>query len=277
MKKVIIITGASSGIGRATADLLVSEGHIVYGTGRKDKELAEAKKSGIRILKVEMTDDASMKKAVSKVVKEQGRIDVLFNNAGYGLYGAVEDVPLDAARHQFEVNLFSLARMTQLVLPYMRKAKSGLIINMSSMGGQIYLPMGAWYHASKHAVEGFSDSLRLDLKQFGINVSIIEPGAIATHFGDTMEGPMLKYSGKGPYKALAKAMAKSTDNTYGRPETISPPSVVAKTVSKAISSDKPKTRYKVGKYARPFIFARKYLGDRVFDKLALQQVRQAAK
>lgn len=275
MKKVVFISGASSGIGRETAQLLVQKGYKVYGTGRKASELKEMQKDGIQPIELEITDDDSIKNAVHTVIKAEGRIDVLFNNAGYGLYGAVEDIPIQDARRQFEVNLFGLARLTQLVLPHMRKAKSGLIINMSSMGGKIYLPMGAWYHASKHAVEGWSGSLRLDVKQFNINVTVIEPGLIATAFGDTMSKPMLRYSGKGAYADLAHAMAEGTKNTYGKPETITPPSEVAKAVYKAIKSRRPKTHYIVGKYARPMIYIRRMFGDKVFDRIAMQQINQS--
>lgn len=266
MKKVILITGASGGIGRASAEQLISEGHTVYGLVRDTKELQST--AGLKVIQGDMTDDASLMNAVDTVIANESRVDVLFNNAGYGVYGAVEDVPLKAARQQFEVNLFGLARLTQLVLPHMRSQGSGLIINTSSMGGKIYLPLGAWYYASKHAVEGFSDSLRVDVKGFGIKVVILEPGAIATNFGNVAEGPLTKYSGSGAYGGMAQAVAKSLHNIYSKPNSISPPSVVAQAVSHAVSSNNPKTRYVVGKYARPLIFARKYLGDAIFDRIA---------
>lgn len=274
-KKIILITGASSGIGRASAEQLITEGHIVYGFARDLENLETV--SGMYPLQGNMTDDSSLVAAVDTIIKNEGVIDVLVNNAGYGLYGAVEDVPLDAARQQFEVNVFGLARLTQLVLPHMRAAGSGRIINMASMGGKIYFPLGAWYHASKHAVEGFSDSLRLDVHDFGIHVSIIEPGLIATHFGDVVDGPLMKYSGNSPYRSLAVAMAKSLKNTYGKPSSISAPSVVAKAISHAVNSNRPKTRYAVGKYAKLLIFIRKFLGDKTFDRIALGQVKHANK
>ena len=270
-QKVILITCASSGIGKACAEQLLSEGHIVYGLARDYENLQKI--PGLHALKGDMADDASLMRVVRAIIKNEGRIDALVNNAGYGLYGAVEDVPLEAARAQFEVNLFGLARLTQLVLPHMRAVGSGRIINMSSMGGKVYFPMSAWYHATKHALEGFSDGLRLDVKEFGISVSIIEPGLIATHFGSVADSSLVKYSGKGPYRRLAHAMAKSLTKTYGNPTSISQPSVVAKAVSHAINSSRPKTRYAVGKYAKLLIFIRKYLGDRIFDRLALRQIK----
>lgn len=243
----------------------------MYGFARDIEKLQAIK--GLRPIKGDMTDDKSLISVVNTVIKEEGKIDVLFNNAGYGLYGAVEDIPIEAARRQFEVNIFGLARLTQLVLPHMRKAGSGQILNTSSMGGKIYFPLGAWYYATKHALEGFSDSLRLDVKDFGIHVVLIEPGLIATKFGEVVDGPLMKYSDKSAYKPMIQVMAKSLKNIYGRPETLTEPSVVAKTVARAIGSQHPKARYVVGKYARPLLFARKILGDRLFDRIALRQIK----
>jgi NAD(P)-dependent dehydrogenase (short-subunit alcohol dehydrogenase family) len=266
MSKVILITGASSGIGFATLEQLVSEGHVVYGTARKKEDLDAIKKAGGEPLQVEMTDYKSIQAGVDKVIKNEKRIDVLFNNAGYGLYGAVEDVPIEAAKHQFDVNLFGLARITQLVTPHMRKQKSGMVINTSSMGGKMYTPFGAWYHATKHALEGWSDCLRFELKHFGIKVVIIEPGAITTPWGSVMHDNLMKYSGKGPYRRRAQKMADSTEGIY-KNRGGSDPTVIAGVVSKAIASKRPKTRYAAGKSAKLAIFVRTKLGDRVFDKI----------
>lgn len=271
-KKVILITGASSGIGKAAAELLIGEGHIVYGFARDLENLQKI--PGLHAIKGDMANDKSLVAAVDTIIKKEGRIDVLVNNAGYGLYGSVEDVPLNVARQQFEVNLFGLARLTQLVLPHMRKAGSGRIVNTSSMGGKIYFPLGAWYHASKHALEGLSDSLRLDVAEFGIHVSIIEPGLIATQFGAIVDGPLMKYSGSTAYGPLARAMAKGLHDTYGKPKSISPPSVVARAISHAVNSKKPKTRYAVGKYSKLLIFIRKFFGDRIFDRIVLNQTKR---
>lgn len=271
--KVILITGASAGIGKATAKKLLQEGHIVYGAARKVEKMKDLEPAGLKILRMDVTNDEDLKNGVQKIINEQGRIDVLFNNAGFGLYGTVEETSIDDARYQFEVNIFGLARLTQLVLPLMRKQNSGTIINTSSMGGKVYTPLGAWYHATKHALEGWSDCLRLELKQFNIDVVIIEPGAIATEFGDVMMEPMLDRSGNGPYKELAEKSAKATRNAYDNPDDITPPSVIADVVSKVINSDKPKTRYAAGKYAKQFMLMRKILTDRAFDKLVMSQFK----
>ena len=186
MSQVILLTGASSGIGDDTAKDLAAAGHTVYGAARRVEKLEELRPFGIIPLQLDITDEDSVKKAVETIIAEQGRIDVLVNNAGYGSYGAIEDVTLDEARNQFEVNLFGLARLTQLVLPQMRAQRSGRIINVSSMGGRLTTFMGAWYHATKYALEAFSDALRMETSDFGIQVSIIEPGGIKTEYASPL-------------------------------------------------------------------------------------------
>lgn len=267
-KKVILITGASSGMGKISAVELIKEGHIVYGAARDTKQMSDLVQAGGYALAMDVTNENDLKQGVDKIVKEQGRIDVLWNNAGYGLYGPVEEVSLDDARYQFEVNLFGLARLTQLVLPHMRKRKSGLIINTSSMGGKIYTPLGSWYHATKHAVEGFSDCLRLEVKQFGIDVVILEPGAIQTSFAQVLLEKMAHKHDNGPYGKIAKSLIKGTRNIKG-----SSPKVIAKTIQKIISTKKPKTRYLVGKFAKLFVFIRKWFGDRAFDNIVMSQIK----
>jgi short-subunit dehydrogenase len=219
-----------------------------------------------------VTKPAEIKQAVDMIVKKEKRIDILINNAGYAVYGAVEDVSLEGAKRQFEVNLFGLAEITKQVLPTMRKQKSGQIINISSMGGKMYTPLGAWYHASKHALEGWSDCLRLELKQFGINVVIIEPGIISTEFSEVMSDPMLERAKDGPYEEISQNLAKATGKNYSK-ENSSPASVVANLLAKIVVSSKPKTRYAVGKYAKPMIFIRKYFGDNIFDKIVMSMAK----
>lgn len=265
MKKIILVTGANSGIGEKTARLLSTEGHIVYGATRKLDP--SANNGDVIQIELDMTDYATLEKAVTKIIRKEGRIDVLFNNAGYGQYGSVEETNIEDAKYQFDVNLFGLARLTQLVLPHMRAQKSGTIINTSSMGGKMYTPMGAWYHATKHALEGWSDCLRLELKQFNIDVVIVEPGGIKTPWGSIAVDKLLKISGSGPYKKFARATAKRMKNTYDSKGNLSSPSVIAHAVSKAINAQRPKTRYVAGKYARSLILMRKYLGDRLFDRI----------
>ncbi|MCL4162006.1 UNVERIFIED_CONTAM: hypothetical protein GTU68_051582, partial [Idotea baltica] len=178
--KVILVTGASSGIGKATALALAERNHRVSAGARRIERMESLTESGVSAHFLDLTEEDSIEEFVADVLKREGRIDVLVNNAGYGVYGSVEDVSIREAREQFEVNLFGLARLTQLVLPTMRDQGSGTIINLSSMGGKVYTPLGSWYHATKHALEGWSDCLRIEVAQFGINVSIIEPGAIET-------------------------------------------------------------------------------------------------
>ena len=272
MNKVILITGASSGIGRATAELLVKKDNVVYGAATNVEKMADLADKGMKVIKMDITKEEEVKAAVNKIIKEQGHIDVLFNNAGMGVYGSVEDVTLTDARHEFEVNLFGLARLTQLVIPYMREAKAGMIINTSSMGGKTYLPLGAWYHASKYALEGWSDCLRLELKQFNINVVIVEPGGINTNFGVVMGEYLRKYSKNSAYESMVRPYLKMIENADPKEaeKKASPPSVVAELVDKIINTKNPKTRYAVGKMAKPFIFIRKVVSDRVFDKFVMK-------
>src|SRR5882757_6280672 len=181
--KVALVTGASSGIGMATAGALHDRGYTVYAAARRVDRMNDLADRGVRTLAMDVTDDESMTSGIKRIIAETGRIDVLVNNAGYGSYGALEDVPQEEARRQFDVNVFGLARLTQLALPHMRAQRGGRIVNVSSIGGKIYTPLGGWYHATKFAVEGLSDSLRVELKPFGINVILIEPGSIRTEWG----------------------------------------------------------------------------------------------
>lgn len=183
LRKVILLTGASSGIGYETAVLLARKGHRVYGAARRVERMEPLRAFGIVPLRLDVTDEASMAACVAAVMEAEGRIDVLVNNAGYGSFGAIENVPLEEARRQLEVNVFGLARLTQLVLPHMREQRSGTIINVSSIAGKIVLYFGGWYHVSKFAVEAFSDALRMEVKPFGIQVALIEPGGIKTDWG----------------------------------------------------------------------------------------------
>jgi len=270
-KKVVLITGASSGIGKETAKLLVENGHLVYGAARRLDKMNDLKEAAIKLLEMDVTNDESMVKGIQKIIETEKRIDVLVNNAGYGSFGALEDVPLSEAKYQFEVNIFGLARLTQLVLPHMRKQQSGKIVNISSMGGKFGEPHGAWYHATKFAVEGLSDSLRMELKQFKIDVVIIEPGAIKSEWGGIAKENLLKVSGNTPYKNLAAKHAALIDETYKRVG--SEPIVIAKTIAKAINSNNPKTRYTVGGGAKLLLFMRRILSDKLFDKIFLSQLK----
>lgn len=276
MEKIILITGASAGIGKATAKRLIDEGHVVYGAARRVEQMNDLIELGGYSIKLDITSEEDVSQCINRIIKEQGRIDVLVNNAGYSVYGSVEDVSKEDARRQFDVNLFGLASLTQKVLPHMRKQGSGHIINITSIGGKIYMALGAWYHASKHALEGWSDCLRLETKQFGIKVSIIEPGAIQTEFGDVMNQPMIDRSKGGPYEKIANAIIEANKGAYDDSPSTSP-DIIAKTISKAIRSKNPKTRYVAGKMAKPILFFRRWLSDKAFDKMIMMQVSRLGK
>jgi NAD(P)-dependent dehydrogenase (short-subunit alcohol dehydrogenase family) len=267
--KVAIVTGASSGIGEATARRLQRLGFTVYAVARRIERMEALQRNGIRVIRVDVTDDASMTALVRQVGAETGRIDVLVNNAGYGSYGAVEDVALSEARRQFDVNVFGLARLTQLVLPHMRRQGGGHIINISSIGGKIYEPLGAWYHATKFAVEGLSDSLRLELAPFGIHVVVIEPGAIKTEWSGIAAESVLATSGTTAYARQATMVGNLLTAADSNPRLVSPPEVIADAVAKAVTARRPRTRYVVGGGAKPIILARRLLSDRAFDRLIL--------
>ncbi|QEC76410.1 oxidoreductase [Mucilaginibacter ginsenosidivorax] len=271
MKKIILITGASSGMGKETAKKLIREGHTVYTVARRIDQMQDLKSLGGHPLQMDVTNEEDIQNVVDTILKKEGKIDVLWNNAGYGLYGAVEDVPLAEARKEMEVNVFGMAAMTQKVVPFMRKAKSGLIINTSSMGGKMYFPMGAWYHASKHAVEGMSDCLRLELKQFNIKVVVLEPGFIATEFGSVLIDNFSKISKQSAYSKMMTTIIEGTKKA-AEGNGSSKPSVIADAVSKIVRSNNPKTRYRVGKFAKPMVWMRTYLGDRLFDKIVMSQM-----
>jgi len=269
---VALVTGASSGIGKEIAKKLLNDGLTVYVAARRVEKMNDLELLGATALKMDITQESDITEAINKIVQENDGVDVLVNNAGFGSYGAVEDTLIDDARYQFEVNLFGLAALTQKVLPYMREQSSGKIINISSMGGKMYTPLGAWYHATKHALEGWSDCLRLELDQFGIDVVIIEPGIINTEFGDVMTEPMMERSGDTAYANLAKAMEKSARDSYEKGNGSSP-SVIADTVARAVRVKKPRTRYAVGSMAKPLLFLRWLLSDRLFDKAVMSQMK----
>lgn len=271
--KVIFITGASSGMGKDTAIDLIKQGYIVYCAARRVEEMDDLKLAGGHVLQLDISNEQDITRCVDQIIEEQGHIDVLWNNAGYGLYGSVEETSLDDARYQFEVNVFGLARLTQLVTPFMREAKSGTIINTSSIGGKIYAPMGAWYHASKHAIEGFSDCLRLELEPKGINIVILEPGAIKTEFPEVMSKQVLGNSGHGPYQDLAKRVANLSLKESGKDGAGSPTSVISKVVQEIINNPKPRTRYAAGKFSTTTLLMRRFLSDRAFDRIIDFMVR----
>jgi NAD(P)-dependent dehydrogenase (short-subunit alcohol dehydrogenase family) len=274
MDKTAFVTGASAGIGEATARALLAAGYRVFAGARRLDRMAGLAAAGATLLKLDLTDDPSIVAAVNTIKNEAGRIDVVVNNAGYGSYGALEDVPLDEGRRQFEVNVFGLARLCQLVLPMMRAQKSGKIVNITSIGGKIWEPLGAWYHATKFAVEGLSDCLRVEAAPFGVDVIVIEPGAIRTEWAGIARDGLLQMSGGSAYAELAKRHARMLA-TADTSSLASPPEVVARTIVRAVTARRPKTRYATGGGARTILFLRKILPDRMFDRL-IWRVTQGA-
>ena len=263
---VALVTGASSGMGKTFARRLNSEGYIVYGAARRVEKMDDLKAEGIIPIKMDITEHADINAVVDKIATEHGRLDVLINNASFGLYGSVEETDMVDVRYQFEVNFFGLVALTKKILPIMREQKSGAIFNITSMGGRLYTPLGSWYHATKYAVEAWSDCLRLEMEPFGLKIVIIEPGMIETEFEGLMMASLEKYSGSGPYANLVEGYKK----TIGPDMKGSPPSIIADLISKALRASRPKTRYVAGKYAKPMLFARKWFGDRIYDKIAMQ-------
>jgi NAD(P)-dependent dehydrogenase (short-subunit alcohol dehydrogenase family) len=266
MNKTAFVTGASAGIGAATAFALLAAGYRVFAGARRLDRMAALAAAGATLIKLDLTDDPTIVAAVDAIKNASGRIDILVNNAGYGSYGALEDVPLDEARRQFEVNVFGLARLCQLVLPTMRAQKSGKIVNVTSIGGKIWEPLGAWYHATKFAVEGLSDCLRVEAARFGIDVIVIEPGAIRTEWASIAREGLLRTSGGSAYAKIAQRHARML-GTAETSRLASPPDVVARTIVRAVSAQRPRTRYATGGGARTLLLLRKILSDRMFDRL----------
>lgn len=261
---VAIVTGGSSGIGELTAHRLKERGYTVYAAARRTDRMKGLQRSGIHTRALDLTVDRSMQDLVDTVVAEQGRIDLLINNAGFGAFGAVETVPMRDARAQFEVNVFGLARMTQLVLPQMRAAGTGRVVNVSSIAGYVAEPYGAWYHASKHAVEGLSDCLRMEMKPFGVDVILVEPGPVRTEWNAIAADSLVKSSKGTPYAKHAKATRRALRAMNSGVLAV-PASRVADVIVRAATDDKPRARYPVGRRAAAIITAAKYLPTRAVD------------
>ncbi|WP_334122409.1 oxidoreductase [Glutamicibacter sp.] len=230
--------GASSGIGESTARKLQSLGFTVYGAARRVDRLETLAKDGIRPLAMDVTDNQSMQDGLARIIEETGRIDVLVNKAGYGSYGALEDVDVAEGRRQFEVNVFGAIRLAQLALPRMRAQRSGTIVNNTSMGGKIYTPLGGWYHGTKFALEALSDCLRLEVAPFDIDVVVIEPGGIATEWGSIAAEHLDKAAGSGAYAKQVAAMAKPLRSEASANRN-SPPSVISDAIGTAVTAKRP--------------------------------------
>jgi NAD(P)-dependent dehydrogenase (short-subunit alcohol dehydrogenase family) len=276
--KAVLVTGCSSGIGRATAERLATTGWTVYATARRPETLGALEQAGCRTLALDVTDEASMQQAVKAVEDAEGAVGVLINNAGYSQSGAIESVPLERVRAQFETNVFGLVRLTQLVLPKMREQRWGKVVNLSSMGGKLVFPGGGFYHATKYAVEAISDALRFEVRGFGIDVVIVEPGLIRTAFGETVaQGMTPEITSDGPYSDFNARVAQSTVSVYESGPLArlgGPPEAVAKVIEKAISARRPRPRYVVTPSARILITQRKLLHDRGWDAMMRSQFPQ---
>ena len=270
----VLITGYSSGIGYATAERLLTDGRRVYATARKPETLEALQAKGATTLALDVTDEASMSAAVAQVTDAEGAVGVLINNAGYSQSGAVESVPIEDVRRQFETNVFGLIRMCQLVLPGMRERGAGTIVNIGSMGGRLTFPGGGIYHATKYAVEAISDALRFEVRGFGVDVVLIEPGLIVTNFGEAAAGAVSAATGEeGPYADFNRHVAEATVGAYKGPlaKLGGGPEVVADTIAKALKAKRPKPRYAVTPSAHLLIGQRKVTPDRVWDLMMRAQ------
>jgi NAD(P)-dependent dehydrogenase (short-subunit alcohol dehydrogenase family) len=281
--RAALLTGCSTGIGRATPSTSPSAaGRSTRPPGRVES-VADLEQAGCRTLALDVTDEASMRAAVEQVEREQGAVGVLVNNAGYSQSGTVEEVDLDAVRRQFETNVFGAARMCQLVLPGMRRQRSGRIVNISSMGANFVFPGGGYYHATKSALDAISDALRFEVKGFGIDVVIIQPGLIRTEFSTAATDAMSSATGDGdggPYAAFNAALAKATHDTYERGPLAKlggPPEAVAQVIEKALTARRPKARYLVTPSAHMLVNQRRVMTDRAWDAMLRTQFPQPGK
>lgn len=276
--KAVLITGCSSGIGRASALRLAGSGWTVYATARRLESIAELTDAGCRTLALDVTDEDSMRAAVDSVEQAEGAVGVLINNAGYSQSGAIETVPMAAVRRQFETNVFGLVRLTQLVLPRMRAQRWGKIVNVGSMGGRLSFPGGGHYHATKHALEAISDALRFELRGFHINVVLLEPGLITTEFGETASASMAAIAdgGEDPYGQFNAAVAAVTSGAYEGPmrRLGAGPERVAKVIERAITRRRPPARITITPSAKLSIATRRLLGDRAWDAAMRAQFPQ---
>ena len=272
-RPVALVTGASAGIGKAIARRLLQDGWTVYGGARRVEQMEDLRAEGAKVLSLDVTDEASLKSAVDALLGAEGRIDALVNNAGYGSYGALEDVPLAEARRQFEVNVFGLLRLTQLVLPAMRGARAGTIVNVSSMGGRIWTPIGGWYHATKHALEVLSDALRVETRPFGIRVVVVQPGAIQSEWSGVAADTLERTAQGSAYAEQVAPMAR-TLRSYANAAS---PDVIAAVVSKAVHARKPRRRYAAPMDAKALIFLRWILPEGAWERLVGVALRATAR
>jgi len=277
VSKAVLITGCSSGIGRATARRLASHGWTVYATARRLESIADLEAAGCRTLALDVTDEDSMAAAVATVEETHGAVGVLINNAGYSQSGAIETVPMEAVRRQFETNVFGLVRLTQLVLPKMRDQRWGKVVNLGSMGGKLVFPGGGFYHATKHALEAISDALRFEVRGFGIDVILLEPGLITTEFGEAAAASMADVepaeAAGDPYAHFNATVGAVTKGAYDGPLRMlgAGPERVAKVIEKAIGRRRAPTRVTITPSAKLTIPSRRLMPDRAWDALMRAQ------
>jgi NADP-dependent 3-hydroxy acid dehydrogenase YdfG len=267
-KRVALITGCSSGIGRATALHLAKDGWTVFATARSVTTLADLAQAGCKTMALDVTDEASMARAVAEVEKDHGAVDALINNAGYSQSGAIESVPIDRVRAQFETNVMGLSRMIQLVLPGMRRQRRGRIVNISSMGGKLTFPGGGYYHATKHAVEAISDALRFEVHGFGIDVIVIEPGLIRTSFTAAVSAALAAVEDHSAYAHFHAEVDRITTESYVKgpaAKLAGTAEDVANVISRALAAPRPRTRYRVSPSATVLLTVRHLLSDRLWD------------
>lgn len=261
-ERVALVTGASSGIGKVTALRLAAQGYHVFAAARHLEPIDDIRVSNLEPLHLDVTSEESIKEAVEKVLAHAERIDVLVNNAGYGAVGAIEEMSLEDAQKQFDVNVFGLIRLTKAVLPIMRRQRGGYIVNVSSVAGKLSTPMMGWYSASKHALEALSDSLRLEVKPFGIKVVLVEPGVIKTNFQETAEAQSQDVEQLDAYKGLrAEFRAFSRESSENGAE----PYAVASVIEKAVTSERPRNRYVAPFRANMVTLTKRFLGDWPID------------
>ncbi|MGN6205543.1 oxidoreductase [Humibacter sp.] len=264
----ILITGASSGIGARTAALLATRGETVYGAARNIEAIAAI--PGVTPVALDLTSEASIREAVAGVEQREGAVDVLINCAGYGEFGSIEETSLTDARQQLEVNVLGAMALVQAVLPGMRRAKHGRIVNVSSLAGEFAAPLGGWYHASKFALEALSDSLRGEVSQFGIEVTIVQPSYVETDWHDVAMTRLEKTSARGPYAAMAASMRRYFSSPALARQTSSV-DAVASLIAKAALVRRPKTRYRIGPGANVAVALATILPDRTFDAMTRKQ------
>jgi NAD(P)-dependent dehydrogenase (short-subunit alcohol dehydrogenase family) len=278
VSKAVLITGCSSGIGAATARRLAGRGWTVYASARRLESIQPLESAGCRLLQLDVTDEASMRAAVDAIVREQGAVGVLVNNAGYSQGGAVEQVSMDAVRRQFETNVFGAIHLCQLVLPGMRAQRWGRIVNVGSMGGRLTFPGGGLYHATKHSLEAISDALRFEVAGFGVGVTLIEPGLITSDFAKTAVATVHEAKGDGedPYREFNRKLAAMTAGVYESPirHLGGSPEVVARAIEKAISRRRAPTRMLLTPSGHLTVMQRKLLPDRLWDAAMRSQLPQ---